>query len=166
MRVLLQRVSRASVTVDGEVVGAIERGFLLLVGATASDTEADLDYLADKIANLRVFPDDAGAMNRSALDLLAAPGSDIGMLVVSQFTLYADVRKGRRPSFTGAAPPDLAAPLVAGLAERLRQRGFPVAEGRVRGDDGRRAGQRWPGDDLARHGRPDDQYLDHRSPPG
>ncbi len=69
-------------------------------------------------------------MNRSAMDLLAAPGSDIGMLVVSQFTLYADVRKGRRPSFTGAAPPDLAAPLVAGLAGRLRQRGFPVNEGR------------------------------------
>lgn len=129
MRVLLQRVSRASVTVDGTVVGAIDRGFLLLVGATASDTEADLDYLADKVANLRIFPDDAGAMNRSALDLLDDPGSNIGMLVVSQFTLYADVRKGRRPSFIGAAPPDRAAPLVAGLAERLRQRGFPVAEG-------------------------------------
>ncbi len=129
MRVLLQRVSRASVTVSGAVVGAIDRGFLLLVGATASDTEADLDYLADKVANLRVFPDDAGAMNRSALDLLDDPGDAIGMLVVSQFTLYADVRKGRRPSFIGAAPPDLAAPLVSGLAERLRQRGFPVEEG-------------------------------------
>lgn len=130
MRVLLQRVSRAAVTVDGAVVGAIDRGFLLLVGATPSDTEADLDYLAEKIANLRVFQDDAGAMNRSALDLLATPGSGVGMLVVSQFTLYADVRKGRRPSFTDAAPPDQAAPLVAGLAERLRQRGFAVAEGR------------------------------------
>ena len=130
MRVLLQRVSRASVTVDGEIVGAIGRGFLLLVGATSGDTEADLDYLDDKIANLRVFQDDKGAMNRSALDLLADSGSDIGMLVVSQFTLYAEVRKGRRPSFTGAAPPDRAAPLVAGLAERLRQRGFPVNEGR------------------------------------
>ena len=129
MRVLLQRVSRASVTVDGAIVGAIERGFLLLVGATSSDTEADLDYLAEKIANLRVFQDDAGTMNRSALDLLAAPGSDVEMLVVSQFTLYADVRKGRRPSFTGAAPPDQAAPLVARLAERLRHRGFPVEEG-------------------------------------
>ena len=130
MRVLLQRVSRASVTVDESVVGAIERGFLLLVGAASSDTEADLDYLAEKIANLRIFPDDAGAMNRSALDLLATPGSGVGMLVVSQFTLYADVRKGRRPSFTDAAPPDQAAPLVAGLAERLRQRGFPVEAGR------------------------------------
>ena len=130
MRILLQRVSRASVTVEGAVVGAIDRGFLLLVGATASDTEADLDYLAGKIANLRVFPDDAGAMNRSALDLLDDPGSTVGMLVVSQFTLYADVRKGRRPSFTGAAPLDLAAPLVAELAQRLRHRGFPVEEGR------------------------------------
>src|SRR5688500_13226384 len=129
MRVLLQRVSRATVMVDGAIVGAIGRGFLLLVGATSSDTTADLDYLAEKIANLRVFPDDAGAMNRSALDVLATPGTDIGMLVGSQFTLYADVRKGRRPSFTGAAPPDQAAPLVTGLAERLRQRGFPVAEG-------------------------------------
>ena len=130
MRILLQRVSRAAVTVEGEAVGAIARGFLLLVGATANDTEADLEYLAEKIANLRIFPDDAGAMNRSALDLLDESGSGIGMLVVSQFTLYADVRKGRRPNFTGAAPPDLAAPLVAGLAERLRRRGFPVAEGR------------------------------------
>lgn len=129
MRVLLQRVSRASVAVEGSVVGAIGRGCLLLVGAAAGDTEADLDYLAEKIAHLRVFQDDAGAMNRSALDLLAADGG-IGMLVVSQFTLYADVRKGRRPSFTDAAPPNLAAPLVAGLAERLRSRGFLVAEGR------------------------------------
>jgi D-tyrosyl-tRNA(Tyr) deacylase len=130
MRVLLQRVSRASVTVAGSTVGTVGRGFLLLVGATASDTEADLDYLAEKIANLRIFQDDAGAMNRSALDLLAAADGDIGMLVVSQFTLYADVRKGRRPSFTDAAPPDQAEPLVAGLAERLRRRDFPVAEGR------------------------------------
>jgi D-tyrosyl-tRNA(Tyr) deacylase len=130
MRILLQRVNRASVTVEGSTAGAIGRGFLLLVGATASDTGADLDYLAEKIANLRVFQDDAGAMNRSALDLLAAADGDIGMLVVSQFTLYADVRKGRRPSFNDAAPPDLAEPLVAGLAERLRERGFPVAEGR------------------------------------
>ena len=129
MRVLLQRVSRAAVTVDAAIVGAIDRGFLLLVGATASDTDAELDYLAEKIANLRVFPDDAGVMNRSALDLLATSGGNVGMLVVSQFTLYADVRKGRRPSFTDAAPPEQAAPLITGLAERLRHRGFPVAEG-------------------------------------
>jgi D-tyrosyl-tRNA(Tyr) deacylase len=130
MRVLLQRVSRASVTVDGVVVGAIGRGFLLLVGATTGDTATDLDYLAEKVANLRVFQDAAGAMNRSALDLLTDSPNGIGMLVVSQFTLYADVRKGRRPSFVDAAPPEVAAPLVTGLAERLRQRGFLVAEGR------------------------------------
>lgn len=133
MRVLLQRVSRASVAVAGETVGSIGYGLLLLVGATTGDTTADLDYLTDKIVNLRIFPDDAGAMNRSALDLLTAAGGtggNFGMLVVTQFTLYADVRKGRRPSFVGAAPPEIAAPLVAGFAQRLRAKGFPVDEGR------------------------------------
>ncbi len=129
MRVLLQRVSRAEVAVGGETVGAIGRGFLLLVGVTRGDTEADVTILATKIAHLRVFDDQAGQLNRSVLDLLAA-GEAAALLVVSQFTLYADARKGRRPSFTRAAPPVVAAPLVARLAESLRAFGPRVEEGR------------------------------------
>src|SRR5918993_1876308 len=98
MRVLVQRVTRARVTVTGETTGEIGRGFLLLVGVTRDDTTAAADLLARKVANLRVFDDADGDLNRSALDLLEA-GEPIGMLVVSQFTLYADCRKGRRPSF-------------------------------------------------------------------
>ena len=129
MRVLLQRVREANVTVAGEPVGAIERGFLLLVGIAAGDTEDDACLLATKIANLRLFADASGQMNRSPLDLLASDEA-VAMLVVSQFTLYADVRKGRRPSFTGAAPPAVAAPLVARFAAELRACGLTVAEGR------------------------------------
>lgn len=128
MRVLVQRVSEARVTVEDEVVGAIGPGFLLLVGITASDGAAELDLLVRKIANLRIFDDMAGNLNRSALDLLSA-GDPVSMLVVSQFTLYADCRKGRRPSFTEAAPPAIAAPLVDTFADRLRGLGFPVATG-------------------------------------
>jgi len=130
VRVLVQRVSRARVVVGSETVSAIEKGFLLLVGVTHTDTEEEVKLLAKKVANLRIFDDDAGALNRSALDLHAeAPGS-VGMLVVSQFTLYADVRKGRRPSFVHAAPPPIAAPLVDRFADELRGFGLPVATGR------------------------------------
>jgi D-tyrosyl-tRNA(Tyr) deacylase len=129
VRVLAQRVTHARVAVTGETVGEIGPGFLLLVGVTPSDTAAEAELLARKVANLRVFDDDAGNLNRSALDLLAA-GAPVGMLVVSQFTLYADCRKGRRPSFIAAAPPAVAAPLIDLFADRLRDLGLPVAMGR------------------------------------
>ena len=124
MRTLVQRVRQASVSVDGEVVGAIRRGFVVLVGVTHGDSRTEADWLADKIAGLRLFEDDEGKMNRS----LAEIGGEL--LVVSQFTLYGDARKGRRPSFTGAAPPEQAEPLVAHFAERLRrEHGLRVATG-------------------------------------
>ena len=128
MRVLAQRVSRAQVTVAEEAIGEIGRGFLLLVGVTLDDTAAAADLLARKVANLRVFDDADGNLNRSALDLLEA-GEPIGMLVVSQFTLYADCRKGRRPSFVRAAPPATAEPLVGRFGDGLRALGLPVATG-------------------------------------
>jgi len=123
MRALLQRVSRASVTVDGEIVGQIGRGFLILLGIGQGDGEAEVKALVDKIVNLRVFPDDEGKMNRSLLD------SGGASLVVSQFTLYADVRKGRRPSFIEAAPPALAEPLVERFMTALAAYGIHVAGG-------------------------------------
>ena len=129
MRVLAQRVTQSRVTVGTETVGAIGPGFLLLVGVTHDDTAAAADLLARKVANLRVFDDAAGNLNRSALDLLAA-SEPAGMLVVSQFTLYADCRKGRRPSFVDAAPPALAEPLVERFAAGLRALGLPVESGR------------------------------------
>lgn len=128
MRVLVQRVSRASVSVDGTITGEIGPGLLLLAGITAGDTEAAGARLAQKIANLRIFPDEQGAMNLSALDRLEA-GQEGGILVVSQFTLYADMRKGRRPSFVQAAAPEVAAPLVDAFAGEFRQLGFTVGEG-------------------------------------
>jgi D-tyrosyl-tRNA(Tyr) deacylase len=130
MRVLLQRVGRAQVTVDDRVVGQIGQGLLLLVGVTEEDTPETAASLATKIANLRIFEDEAGQMNRSALDLAGEPEREIGVLVVSQFTLYADVRKGRRPSFTHAAPPAVASPLVDQFAEDFRKVGLTVAEGK------------------------------------
>jgi D-tyrosyl-tRNA(Tyr) deacylase len=129
MRVLAQRVGRARVSVGGETVGEIGPGFLLLVGITTTDGSAEVELLARKVANLRVFDDEAGNLNRSALDLLAA-AEPVGMLVVSQFTLYADCRKGRRPSFINAAPPAIAEPLVDLFTEGLRDLGLPVAMGR------------------------------------
>ena len=123
MRALLQRVSRASVTVDGEVVGRIGRGFLILLGIGQDDGDGEVKALVDKIVNLRVFPDDEGKMNRSLLD------SGGASLVVSQFTLYADVRKGRRPSFIDAAPPALAEPLVARFMAALAVYGIHVEGG-------------------------------------
>jgi D-tyrosyl-tRNA(Tyr) deacylase len=129
VRVLVQRVCRARVTVAEETTGEIEQGFLLLVGVTLDDTAEMAGLLARKVANLRVFDDAAGNLNRSALDLLEV-GQPVGMLVVSQFTLYADCRKGRRPSFVHAAPPAIAEPLVDRFADGLRALGLPVATGR------------------------------------
>ncbi|MFV9505211.1 MAG: D-aminoacyl-tRNA deacylase [Oscillochloridaceae bacterium umkhey_bin13] len=123
MRALLQRVSSASVTVADQVIGQIGPGLLILLGVGQGDDAATAVTLANKTADLRIFADEAGKFNRSLLD---AGGS---ALVVSQFTLYADTRKGRRPSFVGAAPPDLAAPLVVAYADALRARGIHVETG-------------------------------------
>jgi D-tyrosyl-tRNA(Tyr) deacylase len=123
MRAVIQRVSRAQVTVDGTVRGAIENGLLVLVGVAADDGEADLAYLAEKTAGLRVFEDDAGKMNRSVEDIGGA------LLVVSQFTLFGDVRRGRRPSFDHAAPPQLADALYQRYVELLRGKGLQVETG-------------------------------------
>lgn len=122
MRVLLQRVTAGSVTVAGETTGEIETGFVALVGVSHSDTEAQAEKLAQKTANLRVFSDAQGKMNRSLLDIQG------GALVVSQFTLYADARKGRRPSYIGAARPEQAEPLVRRFAECLSQAGVSRVE--------------------------------------
>jgi D-tyrosyl-tRNA(Tyr) deacylase len=123
MRVVLQRVSRASVTIDGRTAGAIERGFCLLVGFTHSDSDPTVDWMADKIAGLRLFPDAEGKMNLG-LDEVAG-----GVLVVSQFTLYGDSAKGRRPSFVDAARPEQAIPLYQRFVAALRGRGLEVATG-------------------------------------
>ncbi|WP_420631469.1 D-aminoacyl-tRNA deacylase [Candidatus Leptofilum sp.] len=123
MRALLQRVSSANVTVDDRIIGQIDRGFVILLGVTHSDTTAEADWLANKIAGLRLFEDEASKMN---LSLAEVAGS---VLVVSQFTLYGDARKGRRPSFTAAARPQQAEPLVDYFCERLRQSGLMVATG-------------------------------------
>lgn len=122
MRVLLQRVTRGRVTVDDELSGAIEAGFVALVGVTHDDNEAVAALLARKTAHLRVFNDDAGKMNLSLLDV------DGGVLVVSQFTLYADARKGRRPSYIQAAQPPIAEPLVQAYADALRAEGVQRVE--------------------------------------
>lgn len=124
MRVVLQRVSRAAVRVDGDLVGEIGAGFLALVGIAEGDDSAAVDAMAAKVAGLRVFNDDAGKFNR---DLAAVGGA---VLVVSQFTLIANLRKGRRPSFVAAARPEVAEPLVERFAERLREAGLPVEGGR------------------------------------
>src|SRR6266568_732163 len=123
MRALLQRVSHASVTVDGNVVGQIGQGLLVLLGVGQDDSEVQVKTLADKIVHLRIFGDDEGKMNRSLLDI----GGQA--LVVSQFTLYADVRRGRRPSFTDAAPPSLAEPLVEHFKSAIAAHGLTVADG-------------------------------------
>jgi D-aminoacyl-tRNA deacylase len=116
VRVVLQRVSEASVTIDGEVAGAIERGLVVLAGFTPGDTEDDLAWMADKLSGLRVFNDAEGKMNLSLEDVGG------GVLVVSQFTLYGDTRKGRRPSFVKAADPDLAVPLYERFVALLEER--------------------------------------------
>jgi D-tyrosyl-tRNA(Tyr) deacylase len=126
MRAVVQRVSEAVVTVQGQVSGEIGQGFVVLLGVTHEDSEREACYLARKIAHLRVFDDEAGKMNLA----LADTGGSV--LVVSQFTLYGDARKGRRPGFTEAAPPHVAEPLVACFANALREEGLGVAEGRFR----------------------------------
>lgn len=126
MRALIQRVTQASVSVDGQVVGAIGRGFLVLLGVTHEDGQTEANWLAAKIAGLRVFDDAAGKMNLGLADVGGA------VLVVSQFTLYGDARKGRRPDFLRAAPPEQAEPLVAYFVEQLRSAKLRVETGRFR----------------------------------
>jgi D-tyrosyl-tRNA(Tyr) deacylase len=128
MRALVQRVTRASVTVDGRVVGAIEAGLCVFVGVTHDDTPADAQKLATKVAGLRVFEDRDGAMNASITQRGGAA------LVVSQFTLYGDTRKGRRPSWIEAARPEHAEPLIEDFAQALRELGTPVETGVFRAD--------------------------------
>lgn len=124
MRVLLQRVTEASVEIEGEEVGRIGPGLVALLGVADGDDEADAEYLVSKIANLRIFADGEGRFNRSALDVGAEA------LVVSQFTLYADTRRGRRPDFTRAAPPELAERLYEHTVSLFREAGLEVATGR------------------------------------
>jgi len=124
MRALLQRVTEASVRVDDEIVGQIGAGVVVLLGVSSTDGEDQVDYMAHKIATLRLFNDEEGRMNRSLIDIGGA------MLVVSQFTLLGDVRKGRRPSFVKAAGPDLARQLYEDFVGRVRSRAIPVETGR------------------------------------
>ena len=123
MRAVIQRVREASVTVDGREVAAIGSGLLILLGVGRADTAEAARWLAGKVAELRIFEDGEGKMNRSAREVGGAA------LVVSQFTLYGDARKGRRPSFSEAAPPDAAVPLLRLFVDGLRERGLPVQEG-------------------------------------
>jgi D-tyrosyl-tRNA(Tyr) deacylase len=126
MRALLQRVSRASVKVDGQVVSQIGKGLLILLGIGHGDGEEQAAFLAEKTANLRIFEDERGKSNLSVLDI----GGEA--IVVSQFTLYADARKGRRPSFTDAALPEVAEPLVEHFVKLLREQGVPTQTGKFR----------------------------------
>jgi D-aminoacyl-tRNA deacylase len=128
VRAVVSRVAWARVVADGELTGEIGPGLLVLVGVTHGDTEADAGWLAAKVAALRVFGDDQDKMNRSLADVGG------GALVVSQFTLYGDARKGRRPSYVAAAPPEQAAPLVEAVAKSLAGSGIPVATGRFGAD--------------------------------
>jgi D-tyrosyl-tRNA(Tyr) deacylase len=128
MRMVVQRVARASVRVGGEVSGEIGRGLLVLLGVAAGDGEAEARWCADKIAGLRIFEDDAGKMNRAVADVGGA------VLVVSQFTLLGDARKGNRPSFTAAAPPEAANALYERTCALLREKGLPVATGVFRAE--------------------------------
>jgi D-tyrosyl-tRNA(Tyr) deacylase len=118
MRFLVQRVTRASVTVKDKLEGQIALGLMVLIGISAKDQRADADYLADKLVNLRIFPDSEGRMNLSALDVNA------GLLLVSQFTLYGDCRKGRRPSFDAAAPAERARELYEYVVTKVREKGL------------------------------------------
>lgn len=124
MRAVIQRVSAAAVAVDGEVVGRIARGLLTLVGVATGDTATDADWIADRLVGLRIFENAAGKFDASVVDVGGA------VLLVSQFTLYADTRKGRRPSFTAAAPAPLAEPLYDRVVRSVAARGVPVATGR------------------------------------
>ena len=126
MRACIQRVSESQVTVDGQTVGQIGRGVLVLLGVATGDTDAEAQALADKVVGLRIFEDDAGKMNLALSDVGGA------MLVVSQFTLLGDCRKGRRPSFTNAAPPELAERLYELFVTEVRAKGIVAATGRFR----------------------------------
>ena len=126
MRLVVQRVTRASVTVEGEIAGKIGKGYMVLAGAEVGDTEADARLCADKLAGLRVFVDDEGKMNRSVLDVGGA------ILLVSQFTLLGDARHGRRPSFIAAARPEEAEPLLVTMKAMLEEKGLHVETGRFR----------------------------------
>ena len=126
MRAVVQRVSRAKVTVDGELVGEIGNGLVVLLGVAREDSESDADYLADKIVALRIFDDDEGRMNRSVADVGGA------VLIVSQFTLYGDVRRGLRPSWSDAAPPQVAEPLYDRFVKRTKEQVPDVATGSFR----------------------------------
>lgn len=123
MKVVVQRARNANVKVDGQVVGSIEFGLMVLVGVTHEDTEKDAEFLADKVANLRIFEDEEGKMNLSLLDV----GGEV--LSVSQFTLYGDCRKGRRPNFMQAAKPDIAEKLYESFNDKLREKGVRVETG-------------------------------------
>ena len=123
MRAVVQRVTQASVSVEGRVVGAIGRGLVVLLGVARDDGPADVEYLAEKTARLRIFPDAAGRFDRSVLDVGGA------VLVVSQFTLLGDCRRGRRPSFTEAAPPEVAEPLYEQFCQALKDQGLEVQTG-------------------------------------
>ncbi|MCY7509724.1 D-aminoacyl-tRNA deacylase [Bacillus safensis] len=124
MRLVVQRVTNASVKVEEEITGAINEGYMVLVGVTHEDTEEDVLYLAEKLAHLRIFEDENGKMNRSLLDIKGS------VLSVSQFTLYGDTRKGRRPNFMKAAKPDAANSLYECFNKTLREKGIPVETGR------------------------------------
>jgi len=126
MKIVIQRVSRASVRVEGRTVGEIGRGILLLIAVERDDTEAILDSFADKVVNLRIFPDEAGRMNRSSLEERTA------VLAVSQFTLAASLERGRRPSFEGAAPPDMAQKFFDRFVAHLKDSGLRVETGQFR----------------------------------
>lgn len=128
MRVLLQRVSRAAVSIDGVEIAAISRGLLALVGITHEDDEPIIDRMAEKIVGLRLFSDSAGKTNLSVTDVTGS------ILIVSQFTLYADTRRGRRPGFTGAAEPGRAATLIDRFVDAVVQHGVPAASGRFGAD--------------------------------
>ncbi|MEW6197680.1 MAG: D-aminoacyl-tRNA deacylase [Planctomycetota bacterium] len=124
MRAVVQRVTRARVAVDGQTVGQTGPGLLVYAAAAPDDTDADIAYVADKVTHLRIFPDEEGKMNRSVLDIAG------GVLLVSAFTVQADARKGRRPSFDASAPGEVAAPLIERLIAALRGHGLPVETGR------------------------------------
>jgi D-tyrosyl-tRNA(Tyr) deacylase len=123
LKALLQRVDRASVSVNGRITGSIEKGLVALVGVADNDTEKDIDYITDKVINLRIFPDKEGKFNLSLSDL------GYGVLLVSQFTLLADTRKGRRPSFIQAAPPEKAKGLFDQLVDIIKSKGVEVQTG-------------------------------------
>jgi len=124
MRCVIQRVSNASVTVDGKISGKINKGVVVLVGIQAADTIREINWMTEKIANLRIFVDSDDKMNLSLLDIHGE------MLIVSQFTLYGDCRKGRRPGYSSAAPPEIAEPLYEKFIERVRQMNIPAATGK------------------------------------